>query len=571
MIPNKRLRYGLVAALTSATLVVTGCTSLPSNTEPQALRSFAPVQSPGTDIQPQPGAEPDLLLRDFYTASAQPSMDYEAARAFLTEEADQLWNPQEATLIVDRIDLVTQAGATAEERTFAVRGNVIGQLADGGAYEVENGVYEATIEMEQVDGEWRVSALPDGVVLERTELRNQYQPHDLFFFEPSGSSLVGDRRWVYSGQEATDTVLISLLMQGPSDAISPAVNHQLPADATFIGLQDGIYRFGGFSEMGSTERQNFAAQLVWTLAMANIPGPYAVEIDGAPIAEGYPVLNPDDFAEFNPRAEAGALAPLYALNEGSLLRVSSNETVPVEGDIGSLGDIESADITAERTAAVVRSAGDESTLSMGGVDTPLVEVLSGNTITRPSFEPDHSALWVAINGERVVRVVRSSTTGELAQSEVNTSELDAIDGEISILRLSHNGARVAMIIDGRVFTAVVNRPGSGERRIVNVQEVAPQLAGTALSLDWQPDGSLLVGTSTPESPIWRIEKDGSAVSSLPSGNITAPVVAVAASPSTIYLTDAQAVLQLPATDVSTSFWREVPGLQGMRSAPVVAN
>lgn len=565
----KRIR-GAIALLLSTSLVA-GCTSLPAETEPQALRSFAPVMGESAEIQPEPGAEPDLLLRDFFTASARPTMDYEAARQFLTEDANQLWNPQASTLIVDRIDLVTQPESTDDERVFSVQGNVIGELGEGGSYRVENGRYIAEIQMEQVDGEWRIASLPEGVVLERTELRNQYQPYDVHFFDPGGRVLVADRRWVFAGQDSLDTALIALMMEGPSPSIAPAVNFQLPAEATFNGLQDGAYQFAGFSALDTDERQRFAAQLVWTLAMANIPGPYAVEVDGGPIAEGFELLDTDDFAEFNPRAETGVIAPLYAVNEGSLLRVTGNETNPVEGEIGELDDLKSADITTDRTAAIVRGTEDESSLWMGGVDEPLREAMSGPTLTRPTFEYDHSAIWVVVGGERVIRVVRSTTTGEFAQTEVNSNELAEIDGEISVLRLSHNGARIAMIIDGRVYTAVVNRPGTDERRITNVQEVAPQLAGAALSLDWQPDGSILVGTSIPEAPIWRVEKDGSAVSSMPSGNIAAPVVAVAASPSTVYLTDSQATLQLPVNDGDTAFWREVPGLESMRSVPVVAH
>ncbi|QGU06631.1 Lipoprotein LpqB precursor [Corynebacterium occultum] len=566
---NKFLRSALGILLSGALLA--GCTSLPSDTEPQALRPFSPGEPVDAEIQPTPGAEPDLLLRDFFTASARPSMDYEAARSFLAEEANQVWNPQASTLIVDRVDLITQAGATAAERTFAVRGNVIGQLAEGGAYQVENGVYEAQIEMEKEDGEWRISSLPEGVVLERTELRNQYEPHNLYFFEPGGRLLVSDRRWVYAGQETLDSVLISLMMEGPGANIAPAVDFSLPAEAVFSGVQDGIYKFSGLAGLDTSERQSFAAQLVWTLAMANIPGPYAVEVDGLPISENFPVLSTDDFAEFNPRANVGTPAPLYALNEGRLLRVGANQANPVEGDLREISDIESADITSDRTGAVVRRRGDESVLALGGVNEPLGEVLRADSISRPSFEPDHAAVWVAVDGNRVTRVVRSTATGEVVQSEVDTSFLNEMDGEISVLRLSRDGARVAMIIGGRVYTGVVNRPGTGQRRIVNVQEMAPQLAGSALALDWQPDGSLLVGTSSPESPIWRVEKDGSAVASLPSGNITAPVVAVAASSSTLYVTDARAVLQMPVNGGDSAFWREVPGLQGMRSSPVVAN
>lgn len=122
-----------------------------------------------------------------------------------------------------------------------------------------------------------------------------------------------------------------------------------------------------------------------------------------------------------------------------------------------------------------------------------------------------------------------------------------------------------------MYTGVVQHTTTGERKIVNVHEMATEIGGTALSLDWQPDGSLLVGTSAADTPVWRVEQDGSAVSSLPSGNVTAPVVAVAASGSTLYITDAHATLQLPASGSETSFWREVPGLQGQRSVPAVAN
>ena len=108
--------------------------------------------------------------------------------------------------------------------------------------------------------------------------------------------------------------------------------------------------------------------------------------------------------------------------------------------------------------------------------------------------------------------------------------------------------------------------------MVNVTEIAAQLDGTAVSLDWQADGSLVVGTSSAESPLWRVEQDGSSLVSLPSGNVTAPVVAVASGQNTLYLTDALAMRQLPANGTSDSaFWREVPGLQGVRSAPVVAH
>ncbi|AJK68175.1 MtrAB system accessory lipoprotein LpqB [Corynebacterium marinum] len=562
-----------LTAVAAAVGLLTACTTLPTDTEPQALRSFEPQVVEQTDLGPQPGQEPDLLLRDFYTASAHPVQDYQSARSFLTTETEEQWNPSESILVVDRIDLITQPGSTSERRSFNVRGSVVGRIATGGSYEPENGVYEATVEMVRENGQWRISALPAGVVLERTELRNQFQPQRLFFAAPSGNVLISDRRWIYSGHQALDTALITLMMEGPSPTLAPAVNDLLPPEATFAGVVDGAYNFTGLADADDEARRLFAAQLVWTLAVANVPEPYAVLADGVPLSAEYEQLTTDDFAEFNPLVNTSRTVPLYALTDGVVSRVASNQVAPVDGELGSLRDIESVDITSTGSVAAVRKEGtgpDSSVLMSGTLEEGLREALRAETMSRPTFEVDPQNQWVVVDGETVVRVVYSGPSGEFTRSEVDSSEIDGLEGDISVLRLSRSGARVAMIIDGRVHVGVVNRVGPADKRIVNVRELAPQLGGTALSLDWQPDGSLIVGTSTPETPVWRIEQDGSAVTSLPSGNITAPVVAVAAAPSMIYLTDANAVLQLPTTGGDNVFWREVSGLQGVRSAPVVA-
>src|SRR5699024_839961 len=153
--------------------------------------------------------------------------------------------------------------------------------------------------------------------------------------------------------------------------------------------------------------------------------------------------------------------------------------------------------------------------------------------------------WTVVNGDEVMRIVRSPQTGEVTTTRVITTELDSIQGEISVIRLSNSGAQAAMIIGGEVYIGVVERERSGDFRLTNVYNPASELGGTALSLDWQADGSLVVGTSTQEAPVWRVEQDGSSVSILPSGNITIPVVSIAASPSTLYIPDYHSMLQLP--------------------------
>ena len=579
------VRRGALAVVVAGSLgFVAACSSLPRDTGPQALRPFEDSANPDDDmnIGPTDGQEPDLLLRDFYRASASPDGDYRAAKRYLTDNAKSNWQPHhDDMLIVDRIEFNTASGPSdSAKRKFSVRVPVIGRLGDGGRYLPEDGLYETSVEMELVDNQWRISSLPSGVVIERNELRNQYQPQSLYFFDSTGSVLVSDRRWLYSQQESLGASLATMLVAGPSSRLAPATKDYVPEDATFLGIDEGTYKFSGMSSMSTEQRMQFAAQLVWTLATASVPGPYSVLIDDVPVRDGLETLSTDDFAGLNPKASSDGVSPLYALANGSLVRVASDQRVPLDDAAGELTDVSAADIGVDGTVAVVRSrgagtaqsaGGGESQLFVGELDGTLEEALSSEFITRPTLERGGGAVWVATQDKQVVRVVRSTTSGELSTDKVDTSALEEIDGEISVLRLSNSGATAAMIIDGHVYTGVVQHTTTGERKIVNVHEMATEIGGTALSLDWQPDGSLLVGTSAADTPVWRVEQDGSAVSSLPSGNVTAPVVAVAASGSTLYITDAHATLQLPASGSETSFWREVPGLQGQRSVPVVAN
>lgn len=563
----------VVAVLAATSLTLSACSTLPQNSSPKVLHSFEPAATPEPSMGPRAGEEPDLLLRDFYAASALPAGDYSAARSFMTEEAAGDWDPDQQVLIVDSLDIITNAEADSTEggRSFNVRGSVIGTLSEGGSYTSENGGFEAQIHMTQVDGEWRISDLPEVVVIERTELRNRYQPHSLFFYEHTGQALESDRRWLSTGQESLDTELITLLLQGPAEELAPATMSVVPREANFGGIEDGVYHFTGMSDMSQEDRTRFAAELVWTLSTAGIPGPYRVVADDAPLVEGLDELTTDDFADYNPKANTDAATSLYAVTNGNVVRLSGNETQPLHNPAANAGNVESAEISAEETFAAVRKKGaDKTQLVLGTLNGDVAESLEGESITRPTFGITGRGAWVAVDGKKIYRVVRS-TTGEVSEQQINADALDGIDGEISVMRLSSTGARVAFIIGGAVYSGVVAQETDGDYRIVNVRELASELGRNALSLDWQPDGSLVVGTSSTETPVWRIEQDGSSLTTLPSGNITAPVVSVAASPTTVYLTDANALLRLPSGESDSVFWREVPGLQGVRAAPIVGN
>lgn len=587
-------RTTVVAVVTAPVLFfAAGCATLPTSTEPHALSTFEQRQDTVLEQAPPDGMEPDLLLREFFAASANPTGNFEVARKYLTQEMGKEWKPSESTIVLDTFEMTSRATAEPNTRAYVVTGRIIGTLQPGGAFIPAHRGYEATMELTQEDGQWRVSNLPNDVVVDRTDLRNHYEPRNLYFYDSTGQRLVADRRWVYSRVNSIGSTLLSMLVSGPSERIAPALTPALPEDSptvAYTGMKDGVYQFTGLAGADEQTRARFAAQIAWTLQGAGEVGPYSVSADGAGLIGDSFDISTDDFENLNPVPIAEAGPDLYTLSNGTVSAVTDLDSVApakveqVSG-LNSLGNISQIDIGDDGLYAAAVNVDDQhQSLVVGSVGGNSQEVLVAGSLTRPSLEPDHSGAWVVEDGKRVVRAVRSAATGDVVVSDValtlpdglipaNAQDADGEDrdatGEITVLRLSHTGARVAMVIDGHLVVGVVERQEDGKRAIVNTVKYAADLDGSAVSADWQPDGSLLVGTSNRQSPIVRVDQDGFSTTTLPSGNIGGPVVAVGANSSMMYITDSKVIMRMPTSTRDSLNWREVPGLQGVRAAPVL--
>ena len=76
----------LAALVSLVVLVLAGCAGVPSSSSPQAIGT---VDRPAPPSLPKPtaGMDPDILLREFLKATADPANRHLAARQFLTESA----------------------------------------------------------------------------------------------------------------------------------------------------------------------------------------------------------------------------------------------------------------------------------------------------------------------------------------------------------------------------------------------------------------------------------------------------------------------------------------------------
>ncbi|MBY6365909.1 MtrAB system accessory lipoprotein LpqB [Rhodococcoides corynebacterioides] len=583
-------RRALLVLGAIVTLLVSGCASLPTSSAPQAIGTVARGPVAEELPEPTPGREPNLLVRDFVKASTDPTDSHAAARQFLTPEAADRWNDGALAIVVDKIDVLEEA-RTDDSVEYTVRANRVGQLDTGGQYRAEQGSFETKLTLVLRDGQWRIDELPSGVVLDRTQFLGAYQRRSLYFVDPTGTTLVPDQRWIATSQDRMADTLMSLLQAGPRLSLEPAVRNVVnglstaqaitKADGrpTGVGVGPGGVRIDlrGAGPLDRATRSLLAAQIVWTLAGAEVSGPYVLLADGAPLDPEYPDgWTTADLAEFDPALPPGTDVGLHALRNGSLVRVDENAVTPVPGFFGTVDTIRSIALSTDGTlVAAVSDTGRPApqppdALLIGSYGGSAFPVAEGGTITRPTWGPDRDAVWAVIDGSVVRRAVRDPATGQVSLTDVESSEIAELGGQITELRLSRDGVRAALVVDGAVYVCVVVRRADGSYSLREPEAVAAGLASAALSLDWSTGDTVVVARAATDIPIVQVAVDGSRLDGLPSRNLTAPVVSVDATPTTTYVADSRAVFEIDDTDpASDRYWREVPGLTGAKAVPVL--
>lgn len=572
-------------------LAVGGCATLPESSSPQAIGTInrAPVSS--SVPEPEPGREPDLLLRDFLGASTDPSNRHLGARQFLTTEMSKNWDDAASATIVDKVDVLPESRSD-NRATYTIRANRVGQLESGGLYQAEEGAFATKISLIRVDGEWRIDDLPPGVIMDRPQFLNAYQRRSLYFLDPSGERVVPDPRWVFGAQDQMAVQLIGLLIDGPKPTLAPAVRNQLgngvslrspvtKADGRTAGVGVGLggvrIDFHGVQQLDRRSRELFAAQVIWTLANAGISGPYVLLADGQPMDERFPEgWTTADVASLNPLATTSVTVGLHALRGGAMVSVTDSGVVPVSGYFGAAKNLRSIALShdGELVAAVAdtgRPAPEPAhELMVGAYGDDAVRAVEGAAITRPSWALENTTVWAVVNGTMVIGAVREPGTGRVSVVNVDSGAVRALGGQITELRLSPDGARAALIIDGKVYVAIVVRSPNGEYSLTDPRPIANGLGSPALSLDWSTGDTVVVARAASDIPVVQVAVDGSRTDALPSRNLTAPVVAVVASATTEFVADSRAVFQLNNNDpAGDRYWREVPGLTGIAATPVL--
>ncbi|KAB3522979.1 hypothetical protein GC425_03520 [Corynebacterium sp. zg254] len=577
MTSSKTVRCVTAAVAASSLWMAVGCTSIPESTKPEAISSYAPTPDVENVPVPVDDRPSDLLLRDFMSASAHPTGHHKAARAFLTPSAADAWRDAIPIMILERTDITSVGASDGGSITYRVRGNMVGQLGVNGAFRPELSDFEAEYRMTKVDGQWRISDLPDVVVMERSDFVTHYTQRKLYFMEQAGNALVSDPRWVYNGVASVPNTLMFLLTLGPSSELSRGVRSLIPSGVTARVTEEEHRGYSvdllGMSDLNAESWEMLAAQVVWTLASSDLRGPYKILAEGTnPVSQREDGWQVQHVSQFDPNIEVAE--PLRMVAHGAVYR-QENGASTAEG--GWLSDhwVDSLAVSGQRSmfAAVTGEGDAQRSLMLGEANGVPQTLLKADSITRPSWTPLTGDLYAVSDGDTIHHFTQDSASGAMQHHKIDASSLEDLhmeDPKISVFRVSRSGARALMVINGRVFVSVLETGDSNRNTVLGKPlEIGYQLGDTAVSADWRADGSIIVGTRANDAPLWQLSVDGSEYVQLPSRNLNAPVVAVAAEGNTLYATDSRALMQYNSVYEDQRFWREVPSVQGLRSVPVL--
>jgi Lipoprotein LpqB beta-propeller domain/Sporulation and spore germination len=574
-----------------AMILVAGCAGVPSSSAPQAIGTVERPAPPSLP-KPTPDMDPDMLLREFLKATADPANRHLAARQFLTESASKAWDDAGSALLIDRVVFVETRAA--ERVSVNMRADVLGSLSDVGVFETAEGALPdpGRIELLKTSGGWRIDRVPNGVFLDWKQFQETYKRTNLYFADPTGKTVVPDPRYVaVADPDQLATELVTKLMGGPRPEMGNAVRNLM---APPLKLRDPVTRadggktgigrgYGGarveLENLDTTDphsRQLLAAQIIWTFARAGIAGPYVINADGTALddrfTDGWQAA---DVASTDPGAADGAAAGVHALVGGSLVSVDAQGAPRVPGSFGQMPDQKAAALSRSgrdvASVVVLRPGQPDAAASLwlGPLGGDGGEATDGHTITRPSWALD-DAVWVVVDGINVVRVIQDVTSGQPARIPVDATVVATkFPGPITELQLSRDGTRAAMVIDGQVVLATVEQTPHGEYALTYPRRLGYGLGKSAVSLSWRTGDDIVVSRTDPQHPVSYVNLDG-VNSDGPNRNLLVPVSTVAANPSTVYVADQRGVLQLSGSAAENEqTWLEVRPLMVPGSVPVL--
>lgn len=527
----RRLMILVLASL----LVVTGCAQIPvSGPIEHVSVSPRPRSVELAPEPPQPGVTPERLVEGFMLAMADPEGNYAVARQYLTMEAAEAWDPHSGARVYDG-----QVSAAGE--VVRLSGEISGELDGLGRYTSKETALEHNFRILEEDGEWRISAPPQGLLLSRYLFQRYYAHVSIYFIARAGGWVVPDLIHVPDTQ-LTPARVVEAQLAGPSAMASDTVRNALatvPADALMSASIDneGIATVN-FSEFPETlpddRRREVGAQLMWSLtAIPRVTG-LRLQVNGNPWR--IPGQNVDGVLELSSQQGYQVLSratspDLFGLSEGQPGRVSAAETFLPFPASDALNGLTITDLAVSLDGSQLALVDHERRmLLVGPPEGPFTPELPAlERIDAVQFAMGN--LWVL--GQAAGRSAIIRYDGSRAPQRIDLSE---VPGEVVSFSISQTGTRAALVVqrdEGSVLGMVSLQVGTRSRMLqwqqLHLSLGVGERVTSPLAVDWSAESELAVlGETGGTRSVFLTTFDGSVVEDL--GPLNPDPVSVTALP-----------------------------------------
>lgn len=507
------------------------------------------VRPPG----PVPGATPQQIVRGFLAAQSSPDDRYAVARSFLA--ADAGWNPAAGVRIVSTLPPPPAVAPPAEGGQVRVEleRDVLGRIGvDGWSEAVDRPDQAFRYDLVRVQGQWRLVSVPEGLTLTEDDRERSMAVVQVMFLSPSTGRphLVSDLVRVPNGDQLARR-LVQQVIDGPSEGLAGSAATAVPEGTRVLTV---THSPAGevtadlampVSQLTGPEREKLSAQLLWTLrlglekynqeftSMRLLVQGKALEVDGdsgpqpANRWQGWDPtagMSPADALAVAAGGRAvsiepdGRLRPAFQPEASNVPEPEASNVV--EPEASNVVEPEALNAGSGRVVELVQDAFSERVAVLtgsadGGLRSLVVGSRTGQEFTAvrrdqelvsPSWGDGTHGVWsLRVGADPAVLVDEPGqhrevmVTGPMALSPV------------SVLRVSRDGARVALIDDSRtLWVGRVEIEGT-QLRIVDrarlslpgqrIRDVAWLDATTVLALDANPDPDI-------PRPLLQIDIDG---------------------------------------------------------------
>lgn len=483
------MKHAGLISFAAALPLVAGCATIPTS-GPIQQGAEVGVETTNQVIRviarpPQPDMTPTQIVSGFLQASASFEDNHAVAREYLTPSAATTWDPARGVAVYDGVPTIVPDGLTDVDMTATS----VGRIDDEGHYDVATpgDLIDLTFTMEFINGNWRIATPPPGLLLSRSDVERAFRVYEVFFLDPSFTTLVPDPRYFPVDGPTAATAITRALLSGPTEWLAPAVRTGFPDGTTLavdaVPVVDGVARVDLDPQVRLADeetRQAFSAQLVWSLRQA--PGVRFIDLNaGGQVLDVPGAINPqamDSWPGFNPNGMPAG-ADSFGVIAGRVVDLDRNPPLPIAGGAG-LGSPPLSGIAVSLQANRVAGLDADARLWIGDVSAgaPLTPAIEDPGQSRPSFGRGDD-VWV-VGPDGLLR--RVSETGEVVEVQVDGLPPKAVLESASV---SRDGTRIAMtvrrgprtfvmlaVITVREEVSRVESPVRVDNRLTTVTDVA---------------------------------------------------------------------------------------------------